>query len=606
MIKRGVEKLRVDRGFGKGVPDCFAPWYLNQFHSLSEDTATRQSSDGSGDFGLDGFALLDNPAQPPKLLLLQAKYSHSVSDVRSGIGGFKRLLPELAKMLDCQPTEVGDENKVLVNLRAKLNELDPVIRGKLQLEFSVIHLCEEPTVVLSDKTDLAKNDLRREIEELLSKRLAKISTVGPLEMGPRVDEVIVPPEEIPLTFAASGDPLVIPTGRMWLGLGKLSEVAELYHTRGADLFQKNVRLFIRSKKKRERGPSGKMKDALNRICCSTREPLAAETFAFSHNGVTLVSKRVSPNGGSVVVVEPYILNGCQTIMTAYLFRNDPTLRTRIDEAKWRSIPVPMRIIETRDEDMVKQITINSNRQNAIRAVALRANDDIQLKLEERFRQVHILFERQENAFAEVEASHPEDLENEYQNSSAYPMKIETLGRCLAAAGGDIRNAEHPQDLFEGDTPYGRTFSSKHLRSIRFLVFLQNVHDDISTTLKKDVRLSQQEGGPAPSRLTFYALCLVLRYLAKGKRTDEVIRYSTKVFAKFGSVRDALSGWMLERVNGTTIAQTLKSEFLALQRPKAEDMWNAFNRAERTLRLTSVWDPFEVFADLDSLPLPERD
>lgn len=599
-VKRGVEEFWSQRAYGRGAPDCFSPWFLHVFYQLPETTAAKQSSDGGSDYGLDGYALLDDPARPSRLLLVQAKYSESVREVASGISGFTRLLPELTKMLEAEPTEISDENKILVNLRSDLNRLDPQIRDGLNLEFQVIHLCREDSLVLADKIQGARAELKNVIETLLPTHSARITPIGPRDMGPRQD-VVTPPEQDTLTFDTASAPLSVPMGRMFLGLGKLAEIADLYQTRRSDLFAKNVRLFIRNRRKRERGPSGKLKEALISITCAPKSATPPELFAFSHNGITLVSRRAAPGEGAISVAEPYVLNGCQTIETAYLFRNDPTYRGRVDESKWRAIRVPLRIIETRDEELVRQVTINSNRQNAIRAVALHANDPVQLELQERFRQAGVFYERQEGAFAELEASSPEDLEEVFHNSKDYPVYIEDLGRSIAAASGEIRHAEHPQDLFESDAAYNRFFNPRRLRSVRLLVLLQNLHDTVPTVLKKDLGLSQREGGPSPSRLRYYAMCLLLRHLAKHESAGEITPYAHEVLIRDSDFREKVAYWLSTRVSG--IARVLREDFLSLPSSDGDALKAAFGKSERHLRLHSGYDPFDAFSSLDSMEEP---
>ena len=223
---------------------------------------------------------------------------------------------------------------------------------------------------------------------------------------------------------------------MLYGIGRLGELVDLYRSRRDDLFEKNVRFFIGKASNVERGPSAKMRDTLKDIAIDKK--LEPELFAFFHNGVTLFADQVRPSDGGVEVRRPYVLNGCQTVKSAYLFFSDPRNRGRIDDGVWNRISVPIRVTMTRDQGFIRQVTVNTNRQNAMSSAALRANDDVQLSLQERFRAARIFYERQEGAFDSVQDSNPEFLEEEYENSLGRRINVVDLARSLSAvAGGEF-------------------------------------------------------------------------------------------------------------------------------------------------------------------------
>jgi hypothetical protein len=128
-VKLEVEKFRTQRAYGKSVADCFPPWFLTQSYNLPFEEATRRSSeeiDKEGgtrgyDFGIDAYFIEETPN--PKLTIIQAKYSSSLSYVSKGFTDLKKSLLHLQAEL----AEVGSvnpmENKVLVNMRADLNRL---------------------------------------------------------------------------------------------------------------------------------------------------------------------------------------------------------------------------------------------------------------------------------------------------------------------------------------------------------------------------------------------------------------------------------------------------------------------------------------------------
>lgn len=240
------------------------------------------------------------------------------------------------------------------------------------------------------------------------------------------------------SLSLHGNPLKVQKqdqSRVLYGVCNLSDLVELYRGRGDELFSKNVRYYLRSKKNTVKGPAGKMRETLKQICLSSENPLEPEIFAFYHNGATLFASEIEPIEGGIKVRNPYVLNGCQTIKNAYLFRYDPNYKGKINVSAWNRIVIPLRILGTKDKDLVRQVTINNNRQNSISPSALRANDEPQLKLEERFRKVKIFYQRQKGAYENIKGRNPEIIENEFTNSLDGYVDIEDLARSIAAASG---------------------------------------------------------------------------------------------------------------------------------------------------------------------------
>jgi hypothetical protein len=340
-----------------------------------------------------------------------------------------------------------------------------------------------------------------------------------------------------------------------------------------------------------------MRETLKNICIDrTLEP---ELFAFFHNGVTVCAEQVQERTGGLELRAPFVLNGCQTIKTAFLFASDPRLKNRLDEDRWKRVTVPIRVTVARDEALIRVITINNNRQNTMSPPALRANDPVQLELQGRFRPFKVLYERQEGAFESIQDSNPDALLDEYENSAHRPVRIVDLARSLSAVAGgtDLFNyAHHPNDIFESDQVYDRCFSTKRLASVTFLLFLQNLHDVLPLVLKKDLNLEPLEGGPKPAGLSFYVMCLLCRYLAKEGERDFVVEYGRKLWGRDRTFRKAVEKHLSNY--RSKIKSALDEKFMTLEDRSIESLKAAFGRAEAVLRLGAQIDSFEAFKDLD--------
>ncbi|MBS0262573.1 MAG: AIPR family protein, partial [Planctomycetes bacterium] len=266
-------------------------------------------------------------------------------------------------------------------------------------------------------------------------------------------------------------------------------------------------------------------------------------------------------------------------------------------ALWERVLVPVRILESPNDELVRSVTVNNNRQNSMSPAALRSNDVVQIRLEQRFRERRIMYQRQEGAFDAVFGSSPELLDDEFENTQGRKVDIHELSRAIAAALGKLDWALHPNDLFEADKSYETCFDEKRtLNSIVFLTFLQNLHDVVGIVLKMDLNLVPKGNGPKPSRLLYHTICLLTRYLAREKDYAFVKEWGTKLYGRKPSFREATR--KLLNSNKSRIRTELSSCFMALESKDAVALKDAFERCQKHLGLKDDRDPFVVFADLD--------
>jgi hypothetical protein len=121
--------------------------------------------------------------------------------------------------------------------------------------------------------------------------------------------------------------------------------------------------------------------------CSNVE--SSYEFWFLNNGITIVCDQfdpvTDPDNPHVKLKNLQIVNGCQTAL----------------RSPWRSakagypqdVRVITRIYETSDPALVSHIVLTTNNQNQIKSRNLRANDPVQLDMEEGFRNYRFLYER---------------------------------------------------------------------------------------------------------------------------------------------------------------------------------------------------------------------
>ena len=150
-----------------------------------------------------------------------------------------------------------------------------------------------------------------------------------------------------------------------VSLFELFEFLKSYHSRTGDLdkiYEKNVRRFLGNKKKINKGIAKTLSEN-------------PEKFGLYNNGITIVVSNYSKssNDGTVVMNDPYIVNGCQTTRTIWQILDsklnaggtghDTAMETWKERAKRGGVVT--KIVRS-DEAEITNITRFTNSQNSVR------------------------------------------------------------------------------------------------------------------------------------------------------------------------------------------------------------------------------------------------
>ena len=134
-IRFEVENLRRTIGVEK-AEDIFPVWYLTRRFLISNLQAQMQASDPAFegeekgyDFGLDAYHI-DLKTDPPRLLLIQAKYTESIPSIGRGYRDLARAVPTVLSLVDGNLVE-AKENKIITNIRSDLHRLAPGVCDQL-------------------------------------------------------------------------------------------------------------------------------------------------------------------------------------------------------------------------------------------------------------------------------------------------------------------------------------------------------------------------------------------------------------------------------------------------------------------------------------------
>jgi hypothetical protein len=231
------------------------------------------------------------------------------------------------------------------------------------------------------------------------------------------------------------DSIFYQAGRLqgWIFTATADEIGGLYDKAKERIFARNIRGY--------RGDT-----TINDAILESAEK-NADRFWFMNNGITIVADRVEQiKAGPKVRMHmwnPQVVNGQQTIRS-------------LEKAKGSHSKVLVRVIRLDDQDvaqgfggLVRDIVQATNRQNAVSAADLMANDPEQVRIEREFAKLQYAYERKRQA------------RTEFAEKAANRLRVkrEEMANAVASTTSELgpHTVRRP-DLWERQ--YGRLFMGK--------------------------------------------------------------------------------------------------------------------------------------------------
>lgn len=165
--------------------------------------------------------------------------------------------------------------------------------------------------------------------------------------------------------------------KTYFGVVKLKDLIDLHGIYGNSMYHRNIRYYLGSTKS---GVNSSIKDTLES---------SANLFFYLNNGITAICENVYPknansSGRLLKVTDFSIINGAQTVATAYEFSQEHP-DVSLEDAK-----VMLTLIKTGlDREFGKQVTKSRNHQNPVNLSAFAALDDNQEKLRKEMAMIEI-------------------------------------------------------------------------------------------------------------------------------------------------------------------------------------------------------------------------
>jgi hypothetical protein len=451
---RAIDQCFSDlRGSCGGVRnDYFGLLYLEQEFELERDKAITQVAFGGNDYGVDGFHF---DREKRNLYLFQFKYSDSPAQFKES---FHRLIDAGMERIFGATTQDQQQNQLLQQIKSCMIENEAVIdRVCVHFVFTGDPEEAERSQVLDrlredleNKKFLIDQRFGRPVTMVIEFRSARTRRVGSAAYIRKTHRYPVNLEHVISRTGPEGETMTI-------GFIRLVDLATMYREMGQRFFERNIRAALPE----DEAVNHSIQQALKRIVLDEKED--ARVFTFDHNGVTLSAEELTASDSQFEITEPRVLNGAQTVTTFARFlkanEGNQLLNTRKDVLE--SINVMCRVITNASPEFVTAVTINNNRQNPVNPWNLRANDMIQLQLQDKFRDdLEIYYARQEGAFENLS---DEDLE-ELGITHYKAIELTRLARTFLASDGNIDKLSHFREVFEQDRLYNQVFSPSRLRA----------------------------------------------------------------------------------------------------------------------------------------------
>lgn len=341
----------------------FATKLVSQWLDLDQDIGSSDDiifCDGTGDGGIDIAYLQrsdeqeDNSNDGDTWYLVQSKYG-------SAFAGATTLLQEAQKLID---TLDGKRNN-LSSLASSVVERLQTFRSQAspQDKFVLVYATQERLTdadkrVIDDIRAMGKNRLGINFEsesisiETIYQRILNTAAI--------VDKNIIP---ITAHLVPSGEELLVGS----VGLLQLFEFLKAYKKKTGDLdilYEKNVRKFLGNRRKVNRGIERTLLEK-------------PERFGLYNNGITLVVEEFLklPNNIEYELIEPYVVNGCQTTRTIWevLVKKIESGGTGVnaDLEAWKErlrkgiVVIKIVKVGTKGDELLTETTRFTNSQNSV-------------------------------------------------------------------------------------------------------------------------------------------------------------------------------------------------------------------------------------------------
>jgi hypothetical protein len=506
--------------------DYFGLLYLEREFGIDRDVAITQVAFGGNDYGFDGFHFDEDKRN---LYLYQFKCSDSFAQFKPS---FHRLIDDGMERIFGATYQDQGMNPLLQQIKSCLLENEAVIdRVLVHFVFNGDPAEAERSAVLDklredleNKKYLIDQRFGRPVTLVVEFRSARSRRVGSSSHVRKTRTYPIHFEEALTRTGPDGEILTV-------GFLRLMDLHRVYEDMGQRLFDRNIRAALADSETVNRS----LDKAFRRIVIDHSEPASA--FAFDHNGVTLSAEALHGENGIFRITEPRLLNGAQTVATLSRFLKGNAGNQKLVDGKadLDGLYVLAKVVTNAAPAFVTAVTVNNNRQNPVEPWNLRANDDIQVELQDKFAgELGIFYARQENSFENLS---DEDLED--RGITEYKaVELKRLAQTFLVSDGDIDKFLRFREVFEDDRIYNQVFSESRLKAdARQIILCYKVQFRLRRLLRDIL-----EKGANKYEYMSRARSLLWALLCQGMLNDSKLEARAEEFGKSLSTEAQFTDW----------------------------------------------------------------
>ena len=355
--QKSAEELHIkDEGKIKSL--AFVYLCVKTILDLEEDDAFDCLTEGGGDFGVDAMHISEEYDGEFIVSLFQAKYKNKLAgDSNFPQEGIESLINAI---------------QYLFNPAAKLEHINQRLLAKVEEARSLIRDGYIPQVrALACNNGLNWN---ASAQEAIDRTGFGDQVTWEHVNHERLVQILQASKPVKDSLQLSGKAIVedMEFSRVLVGRISVTEIAALIERHGERLLERNIRRYL--------GLQG------NRVNEGIRNTLTGDeknNFYFYNNGITLICESFSYNalqdGNYQVRVENLqIINGGQTCLTIFKTLHEPNL---LHENAQAYVLLRLYQLPHENKSLVQKITYATNSQNPVDLKDLRANDELQQRLE---------------------------------------------------------------------------------------------------------------------------------------------------------------------------------------------------------------------------------
>lgn len=363
-------------------------WFLDFYGKKSDysNFITDGDEDSSCDIVFDN---LDNQGQKV-FYIVQSKWN-----IESNCNKEVEKKDILQALNDFDTIIRGKKEKVNAKLKSKIDELQEHLKQNGEVKFVYLTLSSNNPKADDNiksfldnhkKTTFEFYDINRIKIDFIERRYKKIDPINPLEnyYNPEESKINI---EIQKINKSSGNFIRVEKPfEAYVFLIKPKTIFELFEKYGFSLFFRNVRNPL-------------IQSDFNKEIEQTTVDNPAY-FWYYNNGLTaityLLPNEIRDEATSIELTGLQIINGAQTVYSVYKAYKDasPTKRTIIDSEAL----ITLRLLKSGGRDFDLKVTRFTNSQNPVNERDFRANDDIQVRLQNDFFKTNYWYEKRRGEF----------------------------------------------------------------------------------------------------------------------------------------------------------------------------------------------------------------